>query len=58
MIPNAEVKVRPNEKIETACARFKRKVIRSGILNEIRGHECFMTKSEKKRFKKRANRRQ
>ena len=45
----AKVYVRNGEDLDSALRRFKRQVNDDGILNKIKEHEYFMSKSEKKR---------
>ena len=45
----AKVYVRKEEDLDSALRRFKRQVNEDGILNKIKEHEYFMSKSEKKR---------
>lgn len=45
----AEVIVRENEPIERALRRFKKKVQREGILQEVRRHRQYLKPSEVRR---------
>lgn len=53
-----KVKRRPNESPEQMLRRFRKKVIKSGILRDARRKRWFVSKSEKRRIeKKKAERR-
>lgn len=48
-----EVKVRPNESLEDALRRFRRKVRKSGLLQQIRRRGQYEKPSERRRRKER-----
>lgn len=50
----ARVIVGENESLDSALRRFKRKVISEGILMDVKDHEYFVSKGEKKRAKRKA----
>ncbi len=45
----SKVELRPNEPLERALRRFKKKVDREGIIQEIKRHEHYEKPSERKR---------
>ncbi|MGE0200035.1 MAG: 30S ribosomal protein S21 [Candidatus Melainabacteria bacterium] len=47
----AEVEVHPDENIESALKRFKKKVQKAGILSEIKRREHYMKPSQKRKRK-------
>jgi small subunit ribosomal protein S21 len=46
------VTLRPNESQEQLLKRFKKKVMRSGILSQLRNKRWFVSKSEIRRIEK------
>ena len=46
------VNLRPNESQEQLLKRFKKKVMRSGILSQLRNKRWFVSKSEIRRIEK------
>jgi small subunit ribosomal protein S21 len=46
------VTLRPNESQEQLLKRFKKKVMRSGILTQLRNKRWFVSKSEVRRIEK------
>jgi small subunit ribosomal protein S21 len=46
------VTLRPNESQEQLFKRFKKKVMRSGILSQLRNKRWFVSKSEVRRIEK------
>lgn len=46
------VTLRPNESQEQLLKRFKKKVMRSGILSQLRNKRWFVSKSEVRRIEK------
>jgi small subunit ribosomal protein S21 len=50
-VPN--VVLRPGESQENLVRRFRKKVMRDGILREVKRKRHFVSKSEKRRFAKR-----
>ncbi|MBI9046997.1 MAG: 30S ribosomal protein S21 [Anaerolineaceae bacterium] len=54
----ANVVLRPNESQESLLRRFRKKVVKSGVLSTIRKNRFFVSKSESRRAdKKKAERR-
>ncbi|MFP4546542.1 MAG: 30S ribosomal protein S21 [Fidelibacterota bacterium] len=47
-----QVKVRPNEPIERALKRFKKKFEKSGILKDYKKNEYFIKPTEERRIRK------
>ena len=47
-----KIKVKPNEPFEKVIRRFRRKVETEGIMREIKTRKFYMTKSEKRREKR------
>jgi len=47
-----KIKVKPNEPFEKVIRRFRRKVETEGIMREIKKRKFYMTKSEKRREKR------
>lgn len=47
-----QVKVRPNEPIERALKRFKKKFEKSGILKDFKKNEYFIKPTEERRIRK------
>lgn len=47
-----QVKVRSGEPFEKAMRRFKRKVENEGIMKDIKKRQFFLTKSEKRKAKR------
>ena len=45
------IKRRPEETIDSMLKRFKREVVKSEILKDIRKHEYYIAPSEKRRIK-------
>ncbi|MEG2679667.1 MAG: 30S ribosomal protein S21, partial [Oscillospiraceae bacterium] len=41
----SEVHVKENESLESALKRFKRSCAKSGVLAEVRKHECYESPS-------------
>ena len=52
----AEVQVGPNEPIESALRRFKKKIQKAGILSEIKRRERYEKPSVKRKRKREAAR--
>jgi small subunit ribosomal protein S21 len=52
----AEVQVGPNETIESALRRFKKKIQKAGILSEIKRRERYEKPSVKRKRKREAAR--
>ena len=52
MISLAEIKVQEGESIEAALRRFKREVLKSGIILEIKKRKHHESKRQKKKRKK------
>lgn len=50
----AEIEVNPNEPIEVALKRFKKKIQKAGILSEIKRRERYEKPSIKRKRKKEA----
>lgn len=50
------VKVRPGETLDSALRRFKKEVIKAGIIQDLRKHEYYVSPSQKKRLKTEAAR--
>ena len=48
----SKVELRPNEPLERALRRFKKKVDREGIIQQIRRHEHYEKPSQRKRREK------
>jgi small subunit ribosomal protein S21 len=48
----ASVILRPNESQDQLLKRFRRKVVKSGVLSTIRGKRWFISKSEMRRIEK------
>ena len=48
-----QINIRPNEPLEKALRRFKRKLEREGILRQLRDRKHYEKPSERKRRKKR-----
>lgn len=46
------VNLRPNESQEQLFKRFKKKVMRSGVLSQLRNKRWFVSKSEVRRIEK------
>jgi small subunit ribosomal protein S21 len=46
------VSLRPNESQEQLFKRFKKKVMRSGLLSQLRNKRWFVSKSEVRRIEK------
>lgn len=51
------IKAKPNETVDSMLRRFKRETLKSGILQDLRKHEFFMSPSEKRRKKQKDARR-
>ncbi len=47
-----QVKVRPNEPIERALKRFKKKFEKSGILKDFKKNEYYIKPTEERRIRK------
>jgi len=47
-----KIKVKPNEPFEKVIRRFRKKVETEGIMREIKKRKFYMTKSEKRREKR------
>jgi small subunit ribosomal protein S21 len=47
-----QVTLRPNESQEQLFKRFKKKVMRSGLLSQLRNKRWFVSKSEVRRIEK------
>lgn len=56
MMMMAEVEVNPNEPIEVALKRFKKKIQKAGILSEVKRRERYEPPSLKKKRKQQAAR--
>ena len=52
----AEVRVKENESLDSALRRFKRSCARSGVLAEVRKHECYEKPSVRRKKKSEAAR--
>lgn len=52
----AEIHVKENESLDSALRRFKRSCARSGVLAEIRKHECYEKPSVRRKKKSEAAR--
>jgi small subunit ribosomal protein S21 len=50
--PMATVVLRPNESQDSLLKRFRKKVVRSGVLSTIRRKRWFVSKSETRRVEK------
>lgn len=50
------IKLRPDESVDSALRRFKREVMRSEVLTDLRKKEYFVSPSEKRRMKSAAAR--
>jgi small subunit ribosomal protein S21 len=48
----ASVVLRPNESQDQLLKRFKKKIVRSGILGAVREKRWFVSKSEQRRIEK------
>jgi len=48
-----QINIRPNESLEKALRRFKRKLEREGILRQLRDRKHYEKPSERKRRKRR-----
>lgn len=54
----ASVTLRPNESQDSLLKRFRKKVVKSGVLSTVRNKRWFVSKSEQRRMdKKKAVRR-
>lgn len=51
-----QVKVRPNESLDDALKRFRRKVRKSGLMQQIRGLDHYEKPSDERRRKARLSR--
>lgn len=49
-----EVRLKKGESQESLASRFKKKVMKSGIIDEIRERQGFMTKSQRRRMEQRS----
>ena len=47
-----EVKLRPGEPIESALRKFKKKVNKSGVLQEVYYRRFYVKPSDRKKFRK------
>ena len=52
----AEIHVKENESLDSALRRFKRSCARSGVLAEVRKHECYEKPSVRRKKKSEAAR--
>ena len=52
----SEIHVRPGESLDSAIKRFKNECIKSGVLADLRKHECYESRSIKRRKKSEAAR--
>ena len=52
----AEIHVKENESLDSAHRRFKRSCARSGVLAEVRKHECYEKPSVRRKKKSEAAR--
>ena len=52
----AEIRVKENERIDSALRRFKRSCAKSGVLAELRKRECYEKPSVKRKKKSEAAR--
>ena len=48
----AIVIIRPNESQDVLLKRFRKKVVKSGVLSTLRGKRWFISKSEQRRIEK------
>lgn len=48
--------VKKDEALDSALRRFKREVLKAGILNDLRKHEYYVSPSQKRRLKSEAAR--
>lgn len=48
--------VRKDESIDSALRRFKKEVVKSGVLQDLRKHEYYVAPSQKRRLKSEAAR--
>jgi len=48
----ATVTLRQNESQDSLLKRFRKKVVKSGVLSTLRGKRWFISKSEKRRMEK------
>lgn len=48
-----EVRLKKGESQESLANRFKKKMMKSGIIDEIRERQGFMTKGQRRRMKQR-----
>ena len=45
------IKVRPGESLESALRRFKKELLKSDVMKDLRKHEYYVPPSEKRRRK-------
>lgn len=45
------VKVRPGESFDSLLRRFKKETVKSGIIQDLRKHEYYVSPSQKRRLK-------
>lgn len=45
------VKARPGETLDSLLRRFKKEVVKNGILQDLKKHEYYVAPSEKRRIK-------
>ena len=45
------IKARPGENLDSMLRRFKKEVVKGGILQDLRKHEYYVAPSEKRRIK-------
>lgn len=48
----AVVKLRPNESQEQLLKRFRKKVVKSGVLSTVRNKRWFVSRTEQRRLEK------
>ncbi len=48
----AVVKIRPNESQEQLLKRFRKKVVKSGVLSTVRNKRWFVSRTEQRRLEK------
>lgn len=53
----AQVRITDPENFEKSLKYWKRQCIKEGIIEEVRKRECFISKSQKKRQKRKAQQR-
>ena len=45
------IKARPGENLDSMLRRFKKEVVKGGIIQDVRKHEYYISPSEKRRLK-------